>query len=158
MEAGLARQHSSEDRRQCRCRHGNQRVSSHNSPSSAIVALPSDALCRPAELRFRRVGHVTIIGDTGPRWAENGVGANIPSVSGRAARANQDRRMPAEERKPSAQKAGGRWFETKEAGRNAQPSLMYMYSGAGNGTRTRDPLLGNQMHPQFAAARGPSVR
>jgi hypothetical protein len=36
----LARQHSSEDRRQCRCRHGNQRVSSHNSPSSAIVALP----------------------------------------------------------------------------------------------------------------------
>ena len=33
----MARQHSSEDRRQCRCRHGNQRVSSHNSPSSAIV-------------------------------------------------------------------------------------------------------------------------
>ena len=43
----------------------------------------------------------------------------------------------------------------KEAGRNAQPSLMYMCSGAGNGTRTRDPLLGNQMHTQRAAARGP---
>jgi hypothetical protein len=40
VEAGLARQHSSEDRRQCRCHHGNQRVSSHNSPSSAIVPLP----------------------------------------------------------------------------------------------------------------------
>ena len=50
--------------------------------------------------------------------------------------------MPAEERKPSAWKADGRRFETKEAGRNAQPSLMYMCSGAGNGTRTRDPLLG----------------
>ena len=54
----------------------------------------------------------------------------------------------------SAWKADGRWLETKEAGRNAQPSLMYMCSGAGNGTRTRDPLLGNQMYNQRAAARG----
>ncbi len=56
--------------------------------------------------------------------------------------ANQDRRMPAEERKPSVWKADGRLFEAKKAGRNAQPSSMYMCSGAGNGTRTRDPLLG----------------
>jgi len=53
--------------------------------------------------------------------------------------------MPAEERKPSAQKADGRSFEAKKAGRFAQPSLMYMCPGAGNGTRTRDPLLGKIM-------------
>jgi len=52
--------------------------------------------------------------------------------------------MPAEERKPSASKADGRSFEAKKAGRTAQPSLMYMCPGAGNGTRTRDPLLGKQ--------------
>ena len=37
--------------------------------------------------------------------------------------------------------AEGRWFETKEAGHFAQPSLVYVCSGAGNGTRTRDILL-----------------
>jgi hypothetical protein len=31
---------------------------------------------------------------------------------------------------------------SRRAGQNAQPSLMYVCSGAGNGTRTRDPLLG----------------
>jgi hypothetical protein len=44
--------------------------------------------------------------------------------------ANQDRRMPAEARKPSAWKADGRWLETKEAGRDAQPRL-------GRATRNR---------------------
>ena len=33
--------------------------------------------------------------------------------------------MPAEEGKPSAWKADGRWLETKEAGQNAQP-LSFM--------------------------------
>ena len=49
--------------------------------------------------------------------------------------------MPAEERKPSAQKADGwRVGQRKKAGHDRPAFLMYMCSGAGNGTRTRDPL------------------
>jgi len=57
--------------------------------------------------------------------------------------ANQDRRMPAEERQPSAWKSDG-WPVGKAEGWARRPAflLMYMCSGAGNGTRTRDPLLG----------------
>ena len=64
--------------------------------------------------------------------------------------------MPAEERQPSAGKADGRWLETKEAGHFAQPSYMYMCSGAGKGTRTPDPLLGKQMLYQLSYSRSPS--
>ena len=67
--------------------------------------------------------------------------------------ANQDGRIPAVGRKPSAWKADGRWLETKEAGRFAQPSLVYVCVGAGNGTRTRDPLLGKQMLYQLSYSR-----
>jgi len=42
-------------------------------------------------------------------------------------------------------------FEAKKAGRLAQASLVYMRPGAGNGTRTHDPLLGKQMHNQRGA-------
>ena len=35
-------------------------------------------------------------------------------------------------------------LKRKRLGEMRRPSLMYMCSGAGNGTRTRDPLLGKQ--------------
>jgi len=41
---------------------------------------------------------------------------------------------------PRKQMVGG--YAIEGAGQNARPSLVYMCSGAGNGTRTRDPLLG----------------
>ena len=78
---------------------------------------------------------------------DRGKGRGVPIFDpylGERRVANQDRRMPAGERKPSAQKADGWPSAMQKAGRNAQPSLMYICSGAGDGIRTRDVLLGRQ--------------
>ena len=77
--------------------------------------------------------------------------------------ANKDRRMSAEERKPAAWKAEGH-EERPSRGREKPGKMPGFLSnvvgeslGAGNETRTRDPLLGKQMLYQLSYSRPTTI-